>query len=78
MQQEVQQEKTILEWLKICRDEGYDWADKAIEYCMQDGSENKIALSRSRAIGIGFSWVLTDMGRDGWSKVYNDLIKKGL
>lgn len=78
MQQEAQQEKTVLEWLKICRDEGYDWADKAIEYCMQQGCENKIVQTRSEAILYGFKWSYTDMGDDRWNAIHNNLIEKWL
>ena len=70
--------KTVIEWLNEAKQQGYDWADAAIENCKKDKpyTGNSVATSLSDAIGGGFVWPAKKVSY--WENIFNELEQKGL
>ena len=66
-------EKTIIEWLNEAKEDGYEWADAAIENCTNPFLDSG---SMHRALLNAFSWSETKQGGPYWRNIYDILFQK--
>ena len=67
--------KTVLEWLKYAKLNGYEWADAAIE---NNDNPEVYTSSLSKALESAFVWTDSPEKREYWFEVVQDLIEEGL
>jgi len=74
---------TATQYFQKAKEDGYSWADKAIEYRKiaisgrEDSDQSNIS-NLSQAIIGGFNWSKTKEGHDYWEEIYNQVETKRL
>lgn len=73
-------EKTVIEWLNEAKEQGYEWADAAIECCANytPYKGDKKVEKLSRALSTSFLWHHTPESPQFWIDIFDDLQEKGL
>jgi|LakMenEpi03Aug12_release.lakeMendotaPanAssembly.Ray.scaffolds.fasta_scaffold195806_6 hypothetical protein len=70
---------TITEWFEKAKEEGYEWADKAIEYRKQELCNQKDTNDEpqklSEAVFSGFIWGRTKEGQQYWVDIAAKLMR---
>ena len=71
--------KSIREWLMEAKEQGYEWADKALENAEDAdigcGLED-LEISLSEALAGSFSWSLSPQGLTYWCDIHDKIIDK--
>ena len=81
-------EKTVIEWLNEAKEQGYEWAQTAIDL-VNNGVETSANLSKDNLSPLelvqslstavnSFYWKVTPQGHDFWDKIYNELLENFL
>lgn len=72
--------KTIKQWFEQAKEQGYEWADSALQYAEDyynaeyyDNPEDVMADSLKNAIDSGFCWEDTEEGEDYWFDIWKTL-----
>lgn len=65
-------QKTILEWLQLAKELGYDWADAAIANCDKYKREST-RMNMSNALTNAFDWTLSKEGFVFWDNIFDSL-----
>lgn len=68
--------KTIKQWFEEAKEQGYEWADAALQYTenhAKEFPEELVADSLQDAVADGFIWDKTDEKQDYWFEVYKTL-----
>lgn len=63
------EENTVQYWLNKAKEEGYEWADAALENARIEERLNKRAFDIYEAILWGFTWGQTSQGSYFWSQI---------
>lgn len=76
----MKNEKTVIEWLNEAKEQGYEWADAAIENCKTYShfKGNSPAESLSKSLSQSCVWVDTPEKHSFWQAIHDDLQIKGL
>ena len=76
--------KSVLDWLSQAKDEGYEWADGAIECYSEEESSELVKVygepnSYSSALQCAFRWcnAKTKKSAFQWFEVHNSLLNQG-
>ena len=68
--------KTIKQWFEEAKEQGYEWADSALQYTENHAKkfpEELMADSLKNAIDSGFCWEDTEEGEDYWFDIWKTL-----
>jgi len=65
-------EKTVSEWLQYAKEQGYEWADAAIENC-ENHNLKPVIPGLKYAIIIAFDWASSPESWKYWSDIYDIL-----
>ena len=68
--------KTIKQWFEEAKEQGYEWADAALQYAENHAKkfpEELVADSLQDAVAEGFIWDKTDEKQDYWFEVFKTL-----
>ena len=68
--------KTIKQWFEQAKEQGYEWADLALDYAQNNAKkfpEELVADSLQDAVAEGFIWDKTDEKQDYWFEVFKTL-----
>lgn len=68
--------KTIKQWFEEAKEQGYEWADAALQYTENHAKkfpEELVADSLQDAVAEGFIWDKTDEKQDYWFEVFKTL-----
>ena len=68
--------KTIKQWFEEAKEQGYEWADAALQYAENHAKEfpgELFADSLQDAVAYGFIWNETNEKQDYWWEVYKTL-----
>ena len=68
--------KTIKQWFEQAKEQGYEWAEAALQYTENHAKkfpEELVADSLQDAVADGFIWDKTDEKQDYWFEVYKTL-----
>ena len=72
--------KTIKQWFEQAKEQGYEWADSALQYAEDyynpedyDNPEDVMADSLLDAVAYGFFWYDTEEGEDYWFDIWKTL-----
>jgi len=66
--------KTIKQWFEQAKEQGYEWADSALDYAQNHADLEKLMTdSLKNAIDSGFCWEDTEEGEDYWFDIWKTL-----
>ena len=66
--------KTIKQWFEQAKEQGYEWADSALDYAQSNAYLEKLMTdSLKNAIDSGFCWEDTEEGEDYWFDIWKTL-----
>ena len=66
--------KTIKQWFEQAKEQGYEWADSALQYAQNHAYLEKLMTdSLKNAIDSGFCWEDTEEGEDYWFDIWKTL-----
>ena len=66
--------KTIKQWFEQAKEQGYEWADSALDYAQNNADLEKLMTdSLKNAIDSGFCWEDTEEGEDYWFDIWKTL-----
>lgn len=66
--------KTIKQWFEQAKEQGYEWADSALDYAQSHADLEKLMTdSLKNAIDSGFCWEDTEEGEDYWFDIWKTL-----
>lgn len=73
--------RTVIEWLKQAKAEGYEWAERAQLAVKEQGTyeegEPSVRENLSDALHCAFTWGDTFEGHKFWSRIYHALAAEG-
>ena len=63
---------TVMKWLQWAKEQGFDWAQSAIDQCRMDYEREKV-ISLKSAVWVFNSWDGTKEGFKYWDKIDKEL-----